>query len=312
MTDKFYYRIYGLNVQSDIRLPGAMECAPVSIPDVTASIGKIPEFLAGSREAGYGTWTNHFKNAWFFTPDAAEFYIENGEHVTIAPIESPNWDLISSLFLSAAMSLILLQKNEPVFHGSALEYRGKAFIVSGDSGAGKSTISFELMKKPYGFLADDTVRVHCVNGSFIAEPSYPQQKICRDMALRLGLSLEKLRYIDEERDKFAKLCLDRYLTQGLPLKLIVILRKDPYVQHVYSKELTSKEYIDSMINAFYLTNTYQDVVGFPSELMMQLIAMASQIKVYAVYRPAEGNTIPKITQMVENLVMRSIDSQQHA
>ena len=306
MTDKFYYLIYGLSVQSDIQLPGAMPCAPTAQPDIISILGKIPAFLKGSRESGYGTWTNGFINAWFFTPQAAEFYVEKGKKVIIAPIEHPNWDLVSSLFLSAAMSLILLQRNEPVFHGSALEYRGQAFIVSGESGAGKSTVSFELMKDPYGFLADDTVRVHRVNGTFIAEPSYPQQKICRDMAERLGLQLEKLRYIDEARDKFAKMCLDRYLPHGLPLKVLVILRKDPEARQVYSRELKGQEYLTAMTHAFYLENTYHDITGFPAELMMQLIALSSQIQVYAVYRPESGNTIQEVKRAVEQLVTGTI------
>lgn len=307
MKNKFYFRIYGLNVQSDIELPGAMPCSPVASPDVVLSLGAIPEFIRGSQKKGYGTWTNGFTSAWFFTPNAAEFYVEQGNKVTISPIENPNWDLISSLFLSAGMCLILLQRNEPVFHGSALEYKGKAFIVSGDSGAGKSSVSFELMKKPYGFLADDTVRVHNVNGTFMVEPSYPQQKVCRDMALRMGLQLEKLRYIDEERDKFAKMCVDRYLTQGVPLKAMIILRKDPQAQEVYFRELSGQDYVESMTNAFYLAMTYQNIVGFPAELMMQLIAMASQIKVFSVCRPAAGNTLQAVTDLVEHLVTQAIE-----
>ena len=302
MTNKFYYKIYGLTVQSDIVLPGAMECQAAADPDVKAVLGEIPEFLKGSREAGYGTRTNGFINAWFFTPQAAEFYVEKGTDVIISPIENPNWDLIASLFLSAALSLILLQRNESVFHGSALTCNGQAFIVSGDSGAGKSTVSFELMKKPYGFLADDTVRVHRVNGIFTAEPSYPQQKVCRDMAERLGLELQKLRYIDENRDKFAKMCLDRYLTEGLPLKLMVILRKDPEAEEVYCRELQGQDYLNALTHAFYLEETYRRATGFPAELMLQLIAMAAQVKVYALYRPESGNTIETVTGMIEKLV----------
>ena len=306
MTNKFYYKIYGLKVQSEISLPGAYVCAPFSEPDITAELGEIPEFLKGSREAGYGTWTNGFTNAWFFTPDAAEFYIEGGKKIIIKPIEDPNWDLVSSLLLSAGMSLIFLQRNEPVIHGSALVWQDQAFIVSGDSGAGKSTVSFELMKKPYGFLADDTVHLHREDGVFLAEPSYPQQKLCRDQAERLGLDLKKLRYIDEQRDKFAKMCTDRYVTHGLPLKCIVILRKDPLAQKVYWKELTGRDYLDAMTGAFYLAETYRNTTGFPMELMAQIISLASQIKLYGVYRPETGDTVSQVTAAVEQLAASAI------
>lgn len=307
MKHEYYYKIYGLVVRCGIPLPGALPCEPEENVDVTAVLGEIPEFLKGSREKGYGTWTNGFINAWFYTAGAAEFYIEKGKTVIISPIENPNWDLMASLFLSAAMSLIMLQRNEAVFHGSCLTANHQAFIVSGESGAGKSTVSFELMKEPYGFLADDTVRVHAVNGTFVAEPSYPQQKVCRDMALRMGLQLEKLRYIDEERDKFAKMCLDRYVTKALPLKLIIILTKDPKAEKVTCRELIGQDYLTAIVNAFYLQNTYRNTTGFPAELMMQLLAMASQVKVYTVCRPEAGNTIEQVTDQIRKLVSDVLD-----
>ena len=307
MMNKYYYILYGLTVRSDIPLPGAMESSETDAVDVEAVLGKIPEFLRGSREKGYGTWTNHFINAWFFTPGAAEFYIEGGKKIIIEPIEDPNWDLVASLLLSAGMSLIFLQRNEPVIHGSALALQDQAFIVSGDSGAGKSTVSFELLKKPYGFLADDTVHLHRKDGVFVAEPSYPQQKLCRDQAERLGLDLQKLRYIDEQRDKFAKMCIDRYVTHGLPLKCMVILRKDPKAQKVYWKELTGRDYLDAMTRAFYLAETYRDATGFPVELMAQLISLSSQIKLYGVYRPVTGDTVSEVTAAVEQLVTRTLN-----
>ena len=52
MTDKFYYKIYGLCVQSDIAIPGAMVSEAFDRPDVTAVLGKIPEFFKEGREKG--------------------------------------------------------------------------------------------------------------------------------------------------------------------------------------------------------------------------------------------------------------------
>lgn len=60
-----------------------------------------------------------------------------------------------------------------------------------------------MLQRKLGFLADDTVRVHPGTMGMLVEPSYPQQKLCRDMALKCGKPLEELIYIDEERDKYA-------------------------------------------------------------------------------------------------------------
>lgn len=294
--------IYGLIIKSDIEIKGALPCDKTEEEDVSLEIGKIPDFLQEGKEKGYQTWTNGFVNAWFLTPTAAEFYVEKGKKVVVSPLENPNWDLIGSMFLSAAMCLLLLQRHEMVFHGSAIQCQDKAVIISGESGAGKSTVTMELLKRPYGFLADDTVRVHEIDGTFMAEPSYPQQKLCRDMALRLGYDLEELRYIDEQRDKFAVLNRKQYVEQPQALKLMVLLRVDQKTESVYSKRLMGQEYIESSVESLYLADVYRKVVGTPMEIVMQIIKMSPQIAVYEVYRPALGDTVQEVCEEIERLM----------
>ena len=193
---------------------------PAELPDPEDPDGSFAAALE-MKEKGYGTWTNGFINAWFQTPDTAQFYVEKGKKIVVEPEQGANMDLISSMILSAGLCLILLQRTEPVMHGSAIEKDGKAIIVSGGSGAGKSTITMELLKQDVGFLADDTVRIHNENSMVVAEPTYPQQKICRDLAQEYGLELQKLRYIDEQRDKFALMRTERTRISGVRRKLTV-------------------------------------------------------------------------------------------
>lgn len=303
MENKYYYVIYGFTVKSDIKILGAMPCEETEKEDISLEIGEIPVFLQEGKKKGYKTWTNGYVNAWFLTPAAAEFYVEKGKKVVVSPLENPNWDLISSMFLSAAMCLIMLQRHEIVFHGSTIQFQNKAVILSGASGAGKSTVTMELLKKPYGFLADDTVRVHEVNGIFLAEPSYPQQKLCKDMALRLDFDLQKLRYIDEERDKYAVINTKQYYEKAIPLNLIILLRVDAKAKNVCSKLLTGQEYIESCVDALYLEHVYREIVGTPMEIVMQILKMSSQISVYEIVRPKEGDTVQEVCKEIERLMM---------
>lgn len=302
MTQLFYYHIYGLYVQSELEITGAMSCDAMEYPDVIVQFGPMPEFLAKPKADGYHTYTNKFSDAWFYHEEVGEFYIDGGKKVILSPLENPNWSLLTSLFLSAGMCLILLQRNEPVFHGSTIVYNNNAIIISGESGAGKSTATFALMKKPYGFLADDTVHISFKDQIFYAEPSYPQQKLCRDMAIKLGYNLNELRYIDEERDKYAVQCSERYITNSVPLKLFVILRAQSNCNEVISRQLCGKEYLDAMIDALYLSTTYKTNVGVSIDFMTKLIQMAKQIQVYEIIRPLKGDSICSVTNEIERLI----------
>ncbi len=302
MKCKYYYKIYGLSVVSDICIQEADVCKEITEPDVEIVLGEIPEFLREAKQKGYGTWTNGFVNAWFQTPGAAQFYVEGGKKIVIEPEQDANMELVCSMILSAGFSLILLQRNEMVLHGSAIVVKEHAFIVSGGSGAGKSTITMELLTQDVGFLADDTVRLHIVDGTMIAEPTYPQQKICRNLAEEYGLELQKLRYIDEERDKFALMRKELYVSQGVPLKSIIVLKKSETVEKVSARLLSGKEYLDTIIDNLYLADTYKYNVGIPMELMQQIIGMAGRVNVYEIYRPAQGNTVNEIVAEINKIL----------
>lgn len=294
MSHRYYYKIYGLSVVSDICIQQAYECDEVAEADVEISFGEIPEFLREAKQKGYGTWTNGFRNAWFNTQGAAQFYVEYGRRILIEPEADGNEELICSMILSAGFSLILLQRNEPVLHGSAIEWQGQAFIICGESGAGKSTITMEILKRDVGFLADDTVRVHMSDSVVMAEPTYPQQKLCRDLAIRSGFELERLRYIDEQRDKFALMRREKYVPYSVPLKKIVILRKFRDINGVISRVYSGKEYLEALIDNLYLADTYKNNVGVPVQLMQQFITMASQVEICEVCRPAEGDSVDAV------------------
>ncbi len=302
MECKYYYKIYGLTVASEICIQEAYEIGRTTDIDVEIVLGEIPAFLREAKEKGYGTWTNGFVNAWFQTPEAAQFYIEGGTRIVVEPEENPNMELVCSMILSAGFALILLQRNEPVIHGSAICVGDKAVIVSGGSGAGKSTITMELLKQEVGFLADDTVRVHLQAGVVLAEPTYPQQKICRNLAEEYGLHLEKLRYIDEQRDKFALMRRERYIAQAVPLISMIVLKKDTGADAVTVRKLQGKDFLDTVIENLYLADTYKYNVGVPMQLMQQVIAMAGQIALYEISRPAEGNTVEAIVGEINKIL----------
>ena len=300
--NKFYYRIYGLTIVSEIKIQEAYECEVTSTPDVEVVLGEIPEFLKDAKAKGYGTWTGDFVNAWFNTPGAAQYYIEHGRKIIVEPEENANMDLVCSMILSAGLCLVLLQRNEPVIHGSAIATDNKAVMICGESGAGKSTITLELLRRNVGFLADDTVRLRVEPSGVYAEPTYPQQKLCRDQVEKYGFAAEKLRYIDEFRDKFALMRRDIYVDKAMPLACMIILKKSRDSEKVFSKQLSGQEFLTALIDNLYLSDTYKNITGVPVELMQKFIMLASHVMIYEVYRPMEGDTVEAVLTEIDKVL----------
>ncbi len=301
--NKYFYKIYGLKVVSELEIPEAQEYA-FSEPDVTIETGSIPDFLKDSKEKGYGTWTNGTVNAWFNTPGAAQFYVEGGTRILIEPEEDGNKALMNSMILSAGMCLVLLQRNEPVLHGSAIVTGKKAAVISGESGAGKSTVTMEILKEKVGFLADDTVRIQMQDGGVYAHPTYPQQKVCRNHVEEYGLDMKNLRYIDEGRDKFALMRRECYLPDAVELGTVVVLKKKRNIDRVVVKKLVGKEALELLLDNLYLSNTYKENVGISFELLQQMICIANKAEIYEIYRPAEGNSLGQVLEEIKKILQK--------
>ena len=61
---EYFYRIYGLRVQSQIPFSEAVP-ETAGEAEVKIGFGRMPDFLLEAGQKGYGTWTNGFVSAWF-------------------------------------------------------------------------------------------------------------------------------------------------------------------------------------------------------------------------------------------------------
>lgn len=303
--NKYRYKIYGLIVESELEI---IQATPFSDDrkstesDVEIVFGEIPDRLRIAGEEGYGSWINGFEAAWFNTKGTAQYLITGGNRIVVRPYSDPDEKLMVSMLLSAGMSLILLQRNEPVFHGSVIEKEGYAYIISGTSGAGKSTVTMELLKdNAWMFMADDTVHLSLDNGKIYCYPTYPQQKVCRDLACRMGIDLKEMVYIDEGRDKFAYKRTDRYYDSIAELKRIFIINKSKDVYEVKYEKLQGIDYVYAFINNLYLSDNYKRDTGIPEEFLNLINILFYQADIYLITRPEEGDTVKNVVDTIRFL-----------
>lgn len=131
---EYFYRIYGLRVQSQIPFS---EAVPETAGEAEVKIvfGRMPDFLLEAGQKGYGTWTNGFVSAWFRIRDGTQVYVEGGSRITVELSEEPQLLVITSLLLSAGMALVCLQRGEPFFSRKCIVYRGTGhFTLWGERG----------------------------------------------------------------------------------------------------------------------------------------------------------------------------------
>ena len=97
----------------------------------------------------------------------------------------------------------ILKDNFLNFHGSIIEFNGKVYFFTGDSGSGKTTISYYFMKRGALIYSDEFSLLNEENSSFIPRPFYfrsglIKNKKCRNSKILNGrfLKVENKRRIE--------------------------------------------------------------------------------------------------------------------
>ncbi len=196
---KYYYKVYGLNIESEIKIPELIILEKENEPniDVTIYIDKMPESINIAKEQGIleGFRKNEM---WFYVKGIATYYIKNGKEIVVEPYRNIDDHYIKTYILGSAFGLLLIQRNIVAIHGGTVVIDDKAIICTGDTGAGKSTLTSALRLNGARLVADDVSSID-IKDEIMVYPAYPQQKLCGDAVRKLGYDTGDFIRIDEGR-----------------------------------------------------------------------------------------------------------------
>lgn len=303
---KRYYKIYGMLMASDVKIEEALELAPVQDEqvDVWIETGDFePDVKAKLDETNkQGSFSFYRHDSMFFHVEKVASYHVTKQRICVKPEEGADLMEVKTFLLGSALGYCMNLRNMVVIHGGAVCKNGKGLIVTGESGAGKSTLSCALRKYGYDFIADD---VCAISVSEAENPhinlAYPQQKLCRDAALRQGYDLSELIYINEERDKFAIRLKDRFMPDGEDFYVLyeIVLSDE---QELSVREINGHEKLFALIRNIYRGESSFEMWGVPPHYMKACATIASKIRIYQISRPKEGNALDEMISFVEQTI----------
>jgi predicted ATPase len=273
----YNYRGFGLHIASEIEFP---ELLPViSAPaDVTISIGEIPATVINKASQGY---IINEDELFFSVKDTASYYAAHGREIIISP-DAENYDMrnIRIFLLATAMSAILLQRNLLPLHASAIIENGELILISGRSGAGKSTATAGLSKMGYTIFSDDITVLQTEDNRITGTASYPMIRLWEDTLQALDVNDRSFR-VKKGLDKYGIFFHDDFNHDQYPVKKILLL---DIGDELSSKKLSGTAAFEALSNQVYRQQLLQGPLlrslGF--EIISQLL---QQVEVYHIYRP---------------------------
>ncbi len=303
----YNYLIFGLRVTSDIHLEGAY--AIVKADDIQVKICQekldesymeISDLERNNEQVGV---VKHYEENWACLrfKKHGVFIIENGNTIKYQLYEQYDQHFVSQIFLCFCMTVLLIQRNMLLLHGSAILYKGKTLVISGESGAGKSSLSNEIMSRGYKQMSDDIVAVGQNEKGMIAYPSFPVRKLCADFVEKQEMDKSKLIPMpDIEREKYGLILRDEYYNQETVLGAMVIIRARD-VEEPILEEITGADKLKYLTENFFRLDVYEQI-SFKPEDMLRAIKIANQMPIYTLTRPMNRMTVKEQADLIEKQI----------
>ncbi|MEH7074910.1 aldolase [Neobacillus drentensis] len=300
---KVNYKVFGLNVVSEITLPELIQIQSlverVDIRIIIKDLTKVWSECANT----HGDFMVKKNLVMFQVPNIAIFSIQDGNKIIVSPFTGSMEGEIRLFILGTCMGIILQQRKILPLHGSAVEIDGSAYAFIGNSGAGKSTLASAFLNNGSRILTDDIIAISfSEDGRPFVTPSYPQQKLWQESLNEFGLENHQFQPLFERETKYAIPVHSQFSREPIPLGGIFELVKTTD-EEIEIREVKGLERLHTL---FY--HTYRNFVIAPSELMDWHFNTSAQvvkkIDFFQIVRPASQFTAHDLPGLILKKLQR--------
>jgi hypothetical protein len=251
MKHSYFYRAFGLTLQSELRLP---ELFPVeeADPDVVVRMGGVPE--PDEDWVVYGACFKASERSLLLELETVgRYFVMEGKTVVIDPEPTADEDTLRLFLLGSAFGALLHQRGLVPFHCSAVEWEGKGVGFLGASGAGKSTSAAAMRQWGGRLLSDDLCVISFDAGGLPAlVPGISHSKLWADsmhqLQLDTGDASPVRNGLEKYRVPFRPECAGG---EPVPLHRLYLLREDPRNTGITLEPLTGPEKVRTLLDHTY-------------------------------------------------------------
>ena len=242
-----WYKAFGLRIESEFPIAQLPQAEPGE-----ADVRILRADLSGLTHAQRKYPT--INSVFFRGHDQGCNFVTDGRMIRVDPFLNYSESKMGLYLMGSGMGAIMIQRGFMLLHGSCVTDGRHAILITGDSGAGKSTTAAEFLRRGWKLLTDDVTAVFDVDGTPTVQPSYPSQKLWKDALDRYEVSDEDVHslYSAEEREKFGISVADSFYEGVCPLSMVVRLL--PAEQECTIHEITGITTVDQLLRNTYRSN----------------------------------------------------------
>lgn len=277
----YRYQLFGLSVTSEIALTG-----------VPHASGDFPPQVA-IRRAGLGG------EADFRIEGVASFRIVDGCEILVEAAPQADAQNIQLYLLGTVMGRLLHQRGLLPLHANAVEIDGRAVVVLGSPGAGKSTLAASLNAAGAYLITDDLCVVRCFpDEQPLVAPGMPRLRLWGD-----ALQALRIRRLDLRRSYAGALDWDKW---DVPVQPADMVRSERVLAALYVLKDGPTISIEPVRGAAAMAeisaNTYRgDMIDGRTAIQAHWQAclhLAQAVPVFALHRPRDLTQLPALSSVL--------------
>ena len=296
---QYSLKAFGLNIQSDFPFRGIITDEK-GFFDVKVLNKTVPENLEHVTFKGLSMESNHTEFL-LKVPNVANFLITEGKTIHIDPSPLAEQREIELFFLGSAMAVVLMQRGIIPFHGSAFEKDGKAIIISGTSGAGKSSLLRFFLNEGYKALTDDVCALSIEDDKVIITPSFPSSKIWEDVMDVFSLEKSAEKQLRPSINKYRIDFEEQLADYNLEVESIYILRS-LNLESFSLKKVQGFEKFKILKQNLYRPK-FPEATGKEKESFITLNKLAQQANLFELFRSKNIEMLDAFNQYAKQKII---------
>jgi hypothetical protein len=181
------YLMCGMKIESDVALADArLVDADDSDTDINVRATSPLEAPAGAT-IRHPNWCFDDDGLWLDIPTVARLRIAAGGSIEVDPSPQITAESWAPLVTGTALGILLQMRGEIALHASCVVIDGRAIVLCGRAGAGKSVLAAALARRGHAILCDDLCRLLIERGrGVLAMREGPYVKLWPSAAGELG------------------------------------------------------------------------------------------------------------------------------
>lgn len=221
--------------------------------------------------------------------------VESGSRIIVEPGGYTDTELQTWLF-NMAIASVCHHRGRPPLHGAVVDIGGRAVVLAGNSGNGKSTTTWAMLQRGHRLMSDDLAVID--PDTMMVRPAFSSVKLWT--AAAPGLSFDPRLQSLSHKDKFFVPVPDRFQAAPLPLGLVIALQKDPGISRP-SVHRVPPTIAAAQLQSHVLGRRIGVALDGARTAFNLTVAIARAVPFFVLHRPDDMNSLGDICATIEKL-----------